>query len=1388
MERRQRPFFKELPSEELDWPRVESRPAAPTPPSFSMYLPMMFAPVLMGVVSYFFQQSFSLMQLGASVASGIIMGGLYVGAMLWSYRRQKRAYEEKIQQRKQAFLAELERLEQRAQRLAHKQRKILHKRYPGAQEVLSIVFNPKNWRKRLWMREEHEEDFLRLRVGTGTGEPSFHFATPAMFSKEDHELEVEVHKLRQRWAALSDLPLVLDLKKNRSVLLRGDREALRPLAYRLLLDVVVHHSPRKVRVGLIADKHGRLEKAWGWMRWLPHTYALEIPSESLLAFGPDDAYRLLDVLKQRVEAVLQEEQHARPARPENYTVIFFDDAHIRTNRTVAFLVEEGYKAGIYLVFIGDETTPTYPTFSEIRPRRDGSFYMRAQVPQAEQAGQDEKISTLTQKGTLETVARETIEKVARILAGIEPPEPLQDLTELPTMLPLADLLAHVYADLSQDTFFATEDNEPVQKSEDILAPWLVKAMWARFQEALTQPDAPLHDEAVRHLITFPIGLSVRQGRLRPSYLNLLPEGSRWGGYAAYHTILIGPTGSGKSEFIKSLIWGGAFRYPPSLFNVYFIDFKGGAALEDLKYRRTTENGHEQEILLPHIVGLVTNPDVAGEEDLSGRAVSLRGIDALRRELDRRMRIITKEGKSKDIWEYNRKNPDRALPHLLIILDEFSKALQDFPELGQLLENLVRLGRSLGMYLILANQNVTQAVTRLLANVGWRIALRMSGSDLREVLGEALSDIGQVGRGYLMCVPTGEIQMFQSPYGGVPLAEDTGDVEEYSLYALTPTGRNGILSTIRIGDSQNANGSPKAKRTQGRALTETLCRVALEAGDTQQPRPIYLEPLPARISLMEVFDQEGGPLAFREGVWLLEPDRVLHWRVPFGLMDNLDDVHYDVTEWALDEADGHLLVMGVPTSGREQVVEALLAALAHRYTPEEVHMYVLDFGVGALRNAEDLPHMGAYIDAANAELRYRLFRLLQQTYTERKTNPKEDDPHLLLVLFDFHARQVMDILDDEDLQLLYRLLQEGPTRKIHLVFVTSGPQALRDEWAGVLSRRFILELGQKDDYPQAGLPRQGVLPLTRKAPGRGYWVTGRGETRQIREAQAAWVPWNAFLSAMHSWEGRTPKKLQVLPTCLPWEEWLRFTATDMSSPDTFPLGLDFETFAPVTVQLYQNPPVWLISGPAQKGKTHFLLLWAQTALRHKNPQSAEPVWDVFYVGLKPLPEQVRAWEEEPRMRFFVGKDQWDRAWDAVQNHLRTLQETASERRLLLLLDDVPDTLKPVTGDLVLDLREALGKHLYLLVATRDANEAQRGLNFDAEKTYFLKAPRDEGIGLAFSAEGILDFYPGINRRAIKKTWKQAWQQAPAGRAFFLYRGKLGLLQVPTWLPCPAKDSS
>ncbi len=1368
IKRARRPFgrrgiypVKTPPQERLAWPTPPPPPTPPSPPHLWTYFPMALTSVLLPLTMALTSgRPLGWEEVLSYAVMGLVLGALYPGITLLAYHQQKRTFEKQRRARDRAYRHALQALEERAQHLARLQRNALEHRHPAVDEVLRIALHPREQRKRLWTRDPSSPDFLHMRIGYGPGPASFSFQTPPSFEHEDSHYALWVHDLQRRWSFLPHLPFVINLQNLGSLLVRGPTEILERVLYRGVLDLAVHHSPRLLQLGVITLHPER----WEWMKWLPHTRALENSYPPLLAFDIEAGTRLLEHLSQHPNPSFPSGE-ASIQGPRRYIVLILDDGGLlRRSPSITQLVRAGKEIGVYLILVNEPAPLGVP--AEVRLGKDGTLQYVARV---EEGPSNKKEDFYAQKGTAEILTQEQARKVARHLLALEPPEPEEEDALLPQHVPLSALLQRVYSDILDSSSRKLSDERTILSVEPILDLW---EHFARLY-ADPRPGSDSEKHPLRNFLHIPFGLTLERGELQVLSLNLLPEGPPWEGRGAYHTLLIGPTGSGKSEFLKTLIWSAAYLYPPDLLNIFFLDFKGGSALEDLRGRPLDESGEGP--FLPHLVGIVTNPE-SGEGGLSSRAIARRGIRALQIEMERRESLIVRRGKAKDIWEYNNKvsaarrgettdvDPGLPLlPHLLIILDEFSKALEEFPELQTLLDDLMRRGRAWGMYLLLANQQVTPAITKLLNNAGWRVALRMQGQSLHEFLeGRPGSDLHQVGRGYLLCVPNGHLARFQAAWGGAPLSSERGTA--FAIYEIESSGR-AFRPIYERSPSQSRwePGDNEAEMTQGRFLTYSIQEAYRQRG-TPSPRPIYQSPLPTEIALTDVLQAFGHPLAFSGTGWRSSspPEGLL---APFGYVDHLRLVRHDLLIHAFHQ-DGHLWVLGDAHSGKDQVVEALLMALAHLYTPDQLWMYILDFGASSLDRLAILPHAGAYVPFSDRERYRRLLSILAEEYRQRKHRPQEHRPSLLVVLHHFHRRELHEIGDDQGLHLLETLLRHGKGLGIYLLLTSQHPTALRNEDATNLKRRLVLDMGEKALFHEAGVPRD-ALELTFRVPGRGYWMQEGGEPFEAQVARVHRL--QEIAQRMDAtWQGTRPTPIFSLPHCLELSSWY---ARIGRVPAGFSFGLD-DKMKPVVIEVEQAPPFWLLLGPVACGKTNTLLLWAKEAL-HKEDSS----WQVGYLAGKHPPFDL---PQHPRFRSWIASES-----DPVEGWRRFVAwlDTSPSSPFLLLVDDGDSLLTHCPEDEARSLIQALRqRRLVAILALRNFSSTMAKLYMHPFREW-LQEIQNQRQGLLFQPDPDRLSVYNLSPKHLSAEWREAFQRLIPGRALLVFQNHLALVQIPCVDRCP-----
>jgi S-DNA-T family DNA segregation ATPase FtsK/SpoIIIE len=554
-----------------------------------------------------------------------------------------------------------------------------------------------------------------------------------------------------------------------------------------------------------------------------------------------------------------------------------------------------------------------------------------------------------------------------------------------------------------------------------------------------------------------------------------------------HALVGGTTGSGKSELLRTLIFGLAVEHPPNAVSFVLVDYKGGAAFRECDR-------------LPHVTGVVTDLD---------NGLAARALTSLRAELRRRERLLATAGVA-DLTAYAERlaRPDHghppdpvgdpgppALPRLLIVVDEFRVLAEELPDFVSGLVRIASVGRSLGVHLVLATQRPAGVVSaEIRANTNLRIALRVRDrADSEDVVDSPLAAALPVqlpGRAILRS-GGGELVEVQVARLSGPFAVD----EAPTVVVAGPGPRLVAAPPVRCTD-------PPV--TEADVVIDAV-REAARARGTSSTAPPWLPPLPTRVRLPDVIDDDGPGLVF-------------------GMADDPGNQRRTAARWTLR---GHLAVAGGPGSGRSTCLRTLVAAAAHR-TPE-THVYGVAVAAG-LHDLAGRPHVGAVVAMDDVERVDRLFQRLTHELGARERSAAAGGvrraPDIVLAVDGWeeaaaawagyrHGRLVDTLLD---------VMRRGGSVGVHVV-VTGERAVLTGTPSSLLTERLLLRFADPLTATLAGVSASRV-PVG-QPPGRGLWVTDAGGVLDVQVALPdEWPP------AANASAGRTrPWPVPELPTSL-----------------------------------------------------------------------------------------------------------------------------------------------------------------------------------------------------------------------------------------------------------------
>ncbi len=860
-----------------------------------------------------------------------------------------------------------------------------------------------------------------------------------------------------------------------------------------------------------------------------------------------------------------------------------------------------------------------------------------------------------------------------------------------------------------------------------------------------------------------------------------------------HGIIAGSTGSGKSELLMTLIIGLALNFSPDVLNFVLVDYKGGSAFEPFKR-------------LPHAVDIVSNLDQSATARVFASIIS---------ELDRRQRLNTYTN-SKDIVHYRRKGlnlePERPpYPHLFIIIDEFAEMISGNAEYKAQLESITRLGRALGVTLILAAQRPVGVTDQMRANIKFRISLRVeTPDDSREVLRRADAAFlppGIPGRGYLQ-IGNENIELIQTAYTG-------GDYKGPQEENVSP---NVIwLDRPRKSASQKSTEPPKLYDV----IVEMVANLSTQESKPQwRPWPQFLPnqtganvlslqtPLDtaymndADIELLRATDSEkvsGFALNEKAATFW---DEEFRWdgaawgktamRPLIGIVDN----PYQASQKPLkiDFPNGHAVIFGASGRGKTTFLRTIITSLALTHSPDELHIYILDFGGRAMTILRDLPHVGAIITSEEEERVLRVLRRVndiidyrQVLFSEVKVNsldsynlanPAKRLPAVLVVIDNFaEFKEYYDGL----MGPLISLVREARAYGVHFLFSADLPNALTGKLYNLITERFTLKLSDPGEY--ADIVGRGVPADLSPIPGRGY-VRMNNMPLEFQTA-LTFSPTegdpdglgkiNKMCMRMadvwgDQWKGEKPSTIETLP--------LRYSLDNLLQQATLPevrrinavMGIDDRTLAPALIDIERQGPHMVVLGQPFSGKTTTLRTMLLSIASNYSPDEimfvlvdfSRKLWKGSETSLADLPHVVQTVEE---------LEQLDELFENLKAECAEFETKPKRRKLMLFIDNY-DAFTEEAGRKKMSFFEGMAAlvrkyqtaGIYLIIG---GSLAIISSSDDLRKVF--TAP-SFGIGLKTA--------DAVNRLNGKFPRSLADAELPMGRAFIVRSGITSMLQLAT----------
>jgi len=1126
---------------------------------------------------------------------------------------------------------------------------------------------------RRWERRPDDPDFAELRVATGPQRLALRLVPPETKPVEDLE-PITAGALRAFIAAhrmVPGLPIAVALRKYSLVSFSGDDRVARSVTRAMLAQAATFHAPEDLRIALCADP-GRI-RVWEWLKWLPHGLHPRLTDGA----GPVRLIRHdLGELEELLGADLAERPRFRPGSPADghpHLVIVLDGGRVPPGCQLAMGDAHGVTVLDMQAALG-------------RAAEDRAV-LRLRV------SRDEMSTVSVQPGGEES------------LTAVGQPDRL-DVNQAEALAHL--LLPHRAATAEPAAAAASGDIATLLNLGDL---------------AQLDPAVCWQRRAPRDQLRVPIGLTESGG---PVYLDI-KEAAQGG--SGPHGLLVGATGSGKSELLRTLVLGLAASHPPETLNFVLADFKGGATFLGLEG-------------LPHISAIITN--LADELPLVDRMQ-----DALRGEIVRRQELLRAAGNFGSVLDYERARaqgtPLEPLPTLVIVVDEFSEMLTSKPEFAELFVMIGRVGRSLAVHLLLASQRLEEGRLRgLETHLSYRLCLRtFSANESRMVLGvpDASTLPSEPGNGYLRTDVTSMTRFRAAYVSGLyerPAAPEQHEAVVRQFLApylaapvpLPAAAREAQAAAPPVaGGEAQPGGDAHGRPGPARVLDVVVDRLR---GQGRPAHQVWLPPLQEPPTL----DQLLPPLT-------LDPERGLcatvpgELSVPVGILDLPFEQRRAPLIADLSGAAGNVAVIGAPQSGKSTLLRSLIGSLALTRPPSEAQFYCLDFGGGALGTLSALPHLGGLATRREPDLVRRTAAELTTLLDARERDfaaagidsmaayrasagvRHQGDAASGRYADVFLVVDGWGVLRAEFAELeatVTTLATRGLSYGIHVVVAANRWAELRPQLRDVLGTRFELRLG---DPFESEVNRYAAANVPAGVPGRGI-VTGNlnflaalpriDGSQQADDVAAAARELAQTVSA--AWSGPPAPAVRMLPDRV---EYAELAAAVPDGAAGVPLGLAEDDLAPVLVD-FAAEQHFLVFGDTEAGKSTVLRTLATGLTRAFTPKEArilvldyrrglldvvDPAFLIGFSNSPPAAAQMIRDAAEAMMQRLPGPD-------VTPDQLRA-RSWWKGPELYLLVDDYDLVVTP-SGNPLAPLLEVLphsrdvGLHVILARATGGAGRA------------------------------------------------------------------------------------
>lgn len=785
-----------------------------------------------------------------------------------------------------------------------RQKALLESNFLTTDECISLILNKDT---RLWERNINDKDFMTVRLGDGSVHIKADISYPAeRFTMYDDDLEDVLMEMEKKSALIENSPVTMSFcKKNVVSFISQDNEKLIKYIKNLIIQLITFHSYEELKIVFLLKNE--TSYLWNFARNLPHTW----DDYRKFRYFSTDMEEAKNVIKNlgnvfQIRNTITKNNDKRQIHMPFYLIITDNYSEIEGISGLEEIINSEKNLGFSVACLGKNLTDLpneCKTFINIG--NDVSDVNEVDIEESE------KIDV---KGEFKIDSGEhhSLDGVIRTLANI----PIRFSNNLSINVK------------DKYTFLEMYDVGMIEQLN-------VLDRWNKNNTSVS--------------LRAPIGIDTNGSKIMLD----IHENAH-----GPHGLIAGTTGSGKSEFIITYILSLAVNFRPDDVNFILIDYKGGGLAGAFK---------KNNVKLPHLIGTITNIDKVGLQ---------RSLVSIQSELRRRQILFNEardntDGGTIDIYKYQKLYHEgtvkEPIPHLLIVCDEFAELKQQQPEFMDELMSVSRIGRSLGVHLILATQKPSGIVNeQIRSNSKFAICLKVQDrSDSNDVIKHPdAANLKTAGTFYLNVGNDEYYTLGQSGWSGAQYIP-SNIVEkkiDNSIEFISNTGN--VIKSINDKNviSNNSNGD------QLTYIVKYLDKLA--EFENIETKPLWLDSIPEKIFISDL----------RKKYNITEDKNVIAPII--GEFDDPYNQRQGIVRYNLLKS-GNSIIYGSADSGKENLISTLIYDIMNNYSTSKVETYILDFGSEAFKIFKNSPTVGDVITASDTEKLERFFDIIWAKFTERK---------------------------------------------------------------------------------------------------------------------------------------------------------------------------------------------------------------------------------------------------------------------------------------------------------------------------------------------------------------------------------------------------------------------